>query len=154
MASENQTDDLTVSERTWNSLVWKSILAALWLISVIIFSDAFLHESWALIQQPKNIYLFVATVGVISLLVACYWIFKRSLDMDNVQLWWLALFVVIAGFSIRLIWVLIFDSYQVSDFGIYLRCGMEIVAGQIDTCVSPVYWQRGLFGAFENHIEL
>jgi len=26
MASENQTDDLSVSERTWNSLVWKSPL--------------------------------------------------------------------------------------------------------------------------------
>jgi len=100
MASENQTDDLTVSERTWNSLVWKSLLGALWLISVIIFSDAFLHESWALIQQPVNIYLFVATVGVISLIIACYWIFKRSLDMDNVHLWWLALFVVIAGYLI------------------------------------------------------
>lgn len=77
---------LSYPEELWNSLVWRSLLGALWLVSVIIFSDAFLHESWVLNQQPINIYLFVATVGVISLLVVRYWIFKRSLDMDNVYL--------------------------------------------------------------------
>ena len=82
-----RTGDLAVSAITWNSLVWKSVLAALWLISVIIFGDAFLHELWILIHQPINNYLFVAVAGVIVLVFVCLWISKRSRNLDNVHLW-------------------------------------------------------------------
>lgn len=145
MVDESRAGDLTESETTWNSLAWRSVLGALWLVSVIIFGDALLHELWVLIHQPINIDLFVAAAGVFFLVFVCLWISKRSQDMDSVHLWWLALFVVVSGLLLRLIWVLIFDSYQSSDFNTYLLCGIEIVTGQIDTCLSPLHWQRGLF---------
>jgi hypothetical protein len=63
-----------------------------------------------------------------------------------------ALVIVLFSLMCRVIWVSVFDSYQVNDFGFYLNCGADVaVSGKPSE--SPycgpengyVYWKRSAF---------
>lgn len=57
----------------------------------------------------------------------------------------LALSIMFFSVVARIIWISMFDSYQISDFAYYYKCGQEIAEGQSNLCGLSLFWMRSLF---------
>lgn len=93
---------------------------------------------------PLNHHMLGAFAGFAGFAGALVWLARRAIRSENRGSARAVLIVAAAALALRVVWVIVFDSYQVSDFGIYLRCGQELMDGQVATCPSMTYLQRAL----------
>lgn len=115
-------------------------------VALLIVAHAFVVDFSRYFSSPLSLSDVAGTAIVVAayglLFAAAKFLLRAERDSRTVVATTLLCFV-----ALRASWVAVFDSYQISDFGIYYRCAVEILGGTIERCTDPTYWTRGLFVA-------
>jgi hypothetical protein len=127
---------------------WRNAVAALTgaalVFSMLLVFDRLVDQFSHLQGSLKAVLLSIAYIlppAAISL-IAIVLLFRCK---DDRAISRIALALVAVSLLCRVIWVSVFDSYQVNDFGYYLRCAVDVVrtgspAGS--SFCEGVYWKR------------
>lgn len=135
------------SERSWLKSAAGAGGGALLLFTIILIADTLYSQVARIEGQFGSILtsIFYLALPASVSLSAIFLIFRCK---DDKAISRVALGLLAVSVLARLIWVLIFDSYQINDFGYYLQCGADVVrtgspAGS-HFCDGP-YWKRTVF---------
>ncbi len=123
-----------------------------WLIFVFGLSAiAGVQSAWSYGVAPVA-FIFIATALIISAQIT-----PRTVIFDQQQWSKYSSIFFISLITIKLLWIIFFDSAQVSDFGIYFHCGISQAKSlqiSINECQSSflepnsTYWLRSFFYSF------
>lgn len=124
------------------------IVGAIFIVLIYLFIDSLIAQAPELSWSPKSL-LFTGAcfIPIIAAnLIALVFILRRD---DEKSLSRAALAILIFSLACRVIWISVFDSYQLSDFGFYLNCGADVaLSGKPSDshfCASDIgylYWKR------------
>jgi hypothetical protein len=120
--------------------------AALAFAALLIF-DSLFDQISLLRGNPTEVLLSIACIfpPVAISLIAIVLVFRCRNDRAVSRI---AVALVAVSLLCRLIWVSIFDAYQVNDFGYYLQCGVHVArtgSPNGSSFCDGAYWKRSVF---------
>jgi len=118
------------------------LAAALSLILVILSADIVVQEFKNISSDLSSAIAVIPIFIYIScLLILVQLLRKRSEHSFRILI---AFVIVLLGVFARGLWIVFFDSYQISDFNSYYNCGQSIANGRDFFCSQPLIWKRSL----------
>jgi hypothetical protein len=124
-----------------------ALTGAVLVFSMLLVFDRLVDQFSPLQGSLKAVLLSIAYIlpPVAVSLIAIVLLFRCK---DDRAISRIALALVAVSLLCRVIWVSVFDSYQVNDFGYYLQCGAHVVrTGSPNGSVfcDGAYWKRSVF---------
>ncbi len=128
-----------------------ALTGAVFILLIYLLVDGVAAQAWELSWTPGTLLVSAVflTPVIAATLLALYFILRHE---DEKYLSRVALAVVLFSLISRVIWISVFDSYQVNDFGYYLNCGADVALSgkpsDSQYCgpeLGYVYWKRSAF---------